>query len=61
MLVKYGAYQAYCPGDQAYMDNIGFYISAKGYPDMPVGPLQDYTLVIGNVLQNPELISEEKE
>ena len=58
MVIKYGTYQAYCPVDQAYMDSIGFFVSAPGLPDMPVGPLEDYAKVIGNIVENPELISE---
>lgn len=52
MLVKYGTYQAYCPADDAYIENVGFYVVAAGYPQMPVGPLSDYAKVIGNVCQN---------
>lgn len=52
MLVKYGTYQAYCPADQEYMDNVGFFVAAKGYPQMPVGPLEDYAKVIGNAYEN---------
>lgn len=57
MLVKFGTYQAYCPADKCYMDSVGFYVSAQGYPDMPIGPLEDYAKVIGNIYDNPELIS----
>lgn len=55
MLVKYGTYEAYCPADDAYMDNVGFYVEAEGYPQMPVGPLSDYAKVIGNIHENPEM------
>lgn len=54
MLVKYGTYEAYCPNDDAYMDNVGFYVEAVGHPQMPVGPLEDYAKVIGNICENPE-------
>lgn len=54
MLVKYGTYEAYCPADDAYMDNVGFYVEAVGYPQMPVGPLSEYAKVIGNKYENPE-------
>lgn len=54
-VVKQGSYQAYCPVDKQYMDNVGFYVSAKGLPDMPLGPAEDYAKVIGNILENPEL------
>lgn len=56
MLVKYGTYEVYCPADDAYMDNVGFYVEAEGYPQMPVGPLSDYAKVIGNIHENPELL-----
>lgn len=56
MIIKYGVYQAYCPVDKCYMDNIGFYVTGKNLPDMPVGPLEDFAKVIGNVSDNPELI-----
>ena len=56
MLVKYGTYEAYCPFDKDYMNNIGFYVEADGYPQMPVGPLSDYAKVIGNIYENPEWI-----
>lgn len=54
MLVKYGTYEAHCPVDDAYMDNVGFYVEAVGYPQMPLGPLEDYAKVIGNVYENAE-------
>ena len=54
-VVKQGSYQAYCPVDKQYMDNVGFYVSAKGLPDMPLGPVEDYAKVIGNILENLEL------
>lgn len=57
MLVKYGTYEAYCPADKAYMDNVGFYVEAIGYPQMPLGPLSDYAKVIGNVYENSEWLN----
>lgn len=56
MLVKYGTYQTCCPADDCYMDNIGFYVEAEGYPQMPLGPLEEYAKVIGNLHETPELI-----
>ena len=38
------------------MDNVGFYVEATGYPQMPVGPLSEYAKVIGNVYENSELL-----
>ena len=57
-LIKYGTYKAYCPVDHEYMDNIGFYVSGKRYPDMPLGTLSNYAKVIGNTYDNPELLAE---
>lgn len=54
MLVKYGTYEAYCPIDKEYMDNVGFFIEAAGYPQMPLGPLSEYAKVIGNVCENSD-------
>lgn len=59
MLVKYGTYQAYCPADDAYMDNVGFYVEAVGYPQMPLGPLEDYAKIIGNVCENADWLDKE--
>lgn len=58
-VIKYGTWQAYCPIDKEYMDTIGFYVSRKDYPDMPLGPLEDYANVIGNIFDTPELLQEE--
>lgn len=49
MVLKYGTYQAYCPADRAYMDSVGFYAEAEGYPQMPIGDLKEYALKIGNI------------
>lgn len=54
MLVRYGTYNAYCPADNAYMDNVGFYVEAVDYPQMPLGSLEEYAKVIGNVYENAE-------
>lgn len=56
IIIKYGVYQAYCPVEKCYIDNVGFYASGRGLPDMPIGPLEDYAKVIGNITDNPELI-----
>lgn len=49
--IKYGRYKAFCPADQEYMDNIGFYATCEGYMDMPIGPLEEYAVWIGNILR----------
>lgn len=56
MMVKFGTYEAYCPADDCYMDNVGFYAEAIGYPQMPLGPLENYAKVIGNIFDNPDLL-----
>jgi len=56
LVIKYGTYQAYCPVDKCYTDSVGFYASGKGLSDMPIGPLEDYAKVIGNIADNPELV-----
>ena len=55
MEIRYGIYQAYCPVDRCFMDSIGFYATGSGLPEMPVGCLEDYAVVIGNIWENPEL------
>lgn len=58
MVVKYGTYEAYCPADKCYMDNVGFYVEAIGYPQMPLGPLENYAKIIGNIFENPDLLNQ---
>ncbi len=55
MKICYGTYEAYCPVDQCFMENVGFYATGKGLPDMPIGNLEDYAVVIGNVNDDPDL------
>lgn len=57
MILRYGFYQAYCPVDEEYMETVGFYAECKGFPDMPIGDLQEYALKRGNIFDNPGLIS----
>ncbi len=49
MVLKYGTYQAYCPADKAFMETVGFYAAAEGYPDMPIGDLRSYAIKVGNL------------
>ena len=58
MVLRYGTWQAYCPADRAYMDCVGFYAEAEGYPQMPIGDLKDYALKIGNIIDNPEVMKQ---
>lgn len=55
-IIKFGTYQAFCPVDKEYMDSIGFYVSGKDYPDMPIGTIEEYGKKIGNIYDNPELV-----
>lgn len=57
MLVKYGTYKAYCPADREFMDNVGFYVEAAGYSQMPLGPLKEYARVIGNAYENSDWLN----
>lgn len=42
MFIRYGEYEAYCPADDMWTKNVGFYVEAKGYPDMPLGETSEY-------------------
>lgn len=55
MEIRYGIYQAYCPADKCFMDGVGFYAVGAALPEMPIGCLEDYAVVVGNVWENPEL------
>lgn len=61
MLVKYGTYEAYCPADDYYMENVGFYVEAAGYPQMPLGPVSEYAKVIGNICENADMLENKAE
>lgn len=61
MLVKYGTYEAYCPADDDYMENVGFYVEAAGYPQMPLGPVTEYAKVIGNICENADMLENKAE
>lgn len=55
MEIRYGAYQGFCPVDKCTMDSVGFYAVAEGLPEMPVGNLEDYAEIVGNIWENPEM------
>lgn len=57
-VLKYGTYTAYCPADDVYMDSVGFYAEAEGYPQRPIGDLSKYALKIGTIFD--ERIKEKK-
>lgn len=61
MKISYGTYQGYCPEDKCMMNSVGFYAEAPGYPPMPIGPLEDYANVVGNIYENPDLMKQEGE
>lgn len=59
--IRYGSYAMYCPVDDCMMENIGFYAVAEGfYEDMPIGPTEDYAVIVGNIHDNPELKVDKK-
>lgn len=54
MEICYGRYGAFCPNDQEYMENIGFFVVSNTTGDaMPLGPTNDYADRIGNIIENP--------
>lgn len=58
MKICYGTYQGFCPVDEAWMDSVGFYARCPEMSDMPIGPLEEYAVVVGNVYENPDLFPE---
>lgn len=59
MVLRYGVWQAYCPADDEFMECVGFYAEADGYPQMPIGDLHEYALKTGSVFDEPELSGDE--
>lgn len=56
MEICYGKYAAYCPNDEEYMETVGFYMVSNTTDDaMPLGPTKEYALLLGNVVDNPEI------
>lgn len=55
MQIKYGEYKMFCPSDKMYENNVGFYVEAKGYPQMPLGPTEDYAIKLGNIYTDRKL------
>lgn len=60
--ICYGKYQAYCPADKCYMENVGFFVISddtrefyKVEPPMPLGNTEDYAYLMGNIFDNPGL------
>lgn len=58
MKICFGVYQAWCPEDKCYMDSVGFYAEASGLSPMPIGPLEEYALVVGNIYDTSELMED---
>ena len=56
MEIHFGTYQAWCPADKCYMDSVGFYAEAPELPQMPIGSLEEYAKVVGNIFENTELM-----
>lgn len=56
MEICYGRYAAYCPNDQEYMENLGFFMVSNTTGDaLPIGATREYAQLLGNVIDNPEL------
>lgn len=56
MEICYGRYGAFCPNDQEYMENIGFFVVSNTTGDaMPLGPTEEYAEWIGNRIDNPDM------
>ena len=58
MKIRFGTYQAWCPVDKCYMDSVGFYAEAPGLPPMPLGDIESYGKVTGNIFETPELMGD---
>ena len=58
MKIRFGTYQAWCPVDKCYMDSVGFYAEAPGLPPMPIGDIESYGKVTGNIFETPELMGD---
>lgn len=63
--ICYGKYQAYCPADKCYMENVGFFVISDDTREfynveapMPLGSTEDYAYLLGNIFDNPELRQE---
>lgn len=54
MTIRYGEYEAFCPGDQCPMANIGFYVEAEGYSNMPLGEPDMYAKLVCHNNQGKE-------
>lgn len=55
--IRYGVYKAYCPADRAMMDSVGFYAVTEDYPEMPIGRIKEYGVVVGNIYENPGILT----
>ncbi len=63
--ICYGKYQAYCPADRDYMENVGFFAISKDVREdmgvekpMPLGYTEEYAYLVGNIFDTPELSQE---
>ena len=62
MEICYGEYEAFCPADRLFENNIGFFVISKDVEEclgvcepMPLGPTEDYACLIGNIFDTPML------
>lgn len=56
-LIEHGEFEMYCPIDDMYLDNVGFYVSSPQFEiAMPLGPTENYALKLGNYHDNPEIL-----
>lgn len=46
LYIRYGKYIAWCPVDQEYMPNVGFYAESDDGKQMPIGELSEWAYVI---------------
>lgn len=46
LLIRYGKYTAYCPIDEEYLPNVGFYAESEDLAQMPLGDLSTWARVI---------------
>lgn len=56
MEICYGKYAAFCPNDQEYMENVGFFLVPSTTGDaLPLGATNRYARLLGNVIDRPDL------
>lgn len=60
--ICYGTYQAYCPAERNYVENVGFFVISSSMKDeegrkipMPLGSTENYAQLIGNIFDTKQL------